>query len=108
MLNGSGSAAPSTSTPVDLDLDLAGLQLRVDVLRRRGRDLPVDPEDRLLGVAASSSTNGASGPDHQLREPVMVPQVEEEHAAQVPAVVQPAGQADVGVDVGGAQLSAGV
>ena len=94
MLNGSGSAPPRTSIRLDLDLDLAGLQLRVDVLRRPERDLPVDPEDRLLGVAAHLVRERGVGPDHELRDPVMVPQVEEEHAPQVPLVVEPARQSD--------------
>ena len=94
MLNGSGSALPRTSnasiSTSTSPVSSFGLTFSVGL----SGDLPVDPEDRLLGVAAHLVRERGVGPDHELRDPVMVPQVEEEHAPQVPLVVEPARQSD--------------
>ncbi|CAM5641309.1 Magnesium or manganese-dependent protein phosphatase OS=Streptomyces antimycoticus OX=68175 GN=SANT12839_050280 PE=4 SV=1 [Streptomyces antimycoticus] len=44
----------------------------------------------------------------QLDQAVVVAEIDEEDAAQVPSIVQPAGEPDVGADVSGAELTAGV
>src|SRR5690606_25321255 len=92
----------------DLDLDLAGRQLGVDVVRAAGDDLAVDPDDRLLGQLVQRLVGLRARPGDELRDAGVVAQIDEEDAAQVAPIVQPATQPDVAADVRGAELAAGV
>lgn len=92
----------------NLDLDLAGGQLGVDVLGAARDDLSVDADDRLLVDLVEGLIGGGAGAGDELRDAVVVAQIDEEDAAQVSAIVQPAAQPDVGGDVRGAELAAGV
>lgn len=92
----------------DLDLDLAGRELRVDVVGAARGDLAVDPYDGLLGELRQGLVAGGAGTGDELHQTVVVAQIDEEDAAQVSAIVQPAAQPDVGADVRGAELAAGV
>ena len=92
----------------DLDLDLTGGQLGVDVLLAAGDGLAVHPDDRLLGELVQRLIGGGARAGDELRDAVVVAQIDEEDAAQVAPIVQPATQPDVGADVRGAELAAGV
>lgn len=92
----------------DLDLDLAGGQVRVDVLGASRDDLAVDTDGRLLGDLVQRLVRRGARTGHQLRDAVVIPEIDEEDAAQVAPIVQPAAQPDVGADVRGAELAAGV
>ncbi len=108
IVKGSGSAAPSTSTSATSTsispVGSSGLTLSAP----RADDLAVDPDDGLLGQRAEGLVGGGAGAGDELHETVVVAQIDEEDAAQVTPIVQPAAQPDVGADVGGAELAAGV
>src|SRR5262249_13365620 len=80
----------------------------VDVLGATTDDLAVDPYDGLLGDVAQHLVGGGAGARDELGDAVVVAQIDEEDAAQVSAIVQPAAQPDVGADVRGAELAAGM
>ena len=89
-------------------LDLSGHQLRIDRLGRTGDDFAVKPHDRLDAPAIERLIERAFRIDHHLGDPVVVAQIDEDHAAVVADTVNPAGEADTLADLGFAELSAGV
>ena len=108
IVKGSGAAAPSTSTSVtSISISPVG-QVRVHVVGATCGDLAVDPDDGLLGELRQGFVAGRAGAGDELHETVVVAQIDEEDAAQVSTIVQPAAQPDVGADVRGAELAAGV
>jgi hypothetical protein len=85
-----------------------GRQLGVDVLRAARDDLAVDADHGLLGELVQRVVRLGARAGHELRDAVVIAQIDEEDAAQVAPIVQPATQPDVGADVRGAELAAGV
>ena len=88
------------------DLDGAGRQIRVLVVGRTPPHQAVDPHDPfgtqlLRGLEGRQIRVG-----HHLGEPVMVAQVDEQHAAVVADAVTPARKPDGGTDLLGAQRAA--
>jgi len=90
------------------ELDLAGRQIGID---RRGlaqRNLAGHGDDRLEFRPAQRLEEGAAGMDHDLREAVMVAQINEQNAAVVADTENPAGEFGGGARVGSAELTASV
>ena len=74
----------------------------------RASDHAVDAQHGLLGLPFQGLVGRGVGAGDELDDAVVVAQIDEEDAAQIPSVVQPARQAHGGADVGGAQRAAGV
>ncbi len=77
---------------VDLELDLARRQVRVDVLGRASRDLALGLEDELVAdaVRGGGRLGRVLGVDDELADARGVAQVDEDEAAVVPALRNPA------------------
>ena len=98
--NGGVSASERSSGVGHPDLDLAGGQLVVDGLRRALDDRPAGAE-HVLGaqlVAELERLARLVGIEDELDEPGAVAEVDEDEAAVVAAAVDPARDADLGVD----------
>src|SRR5690606_22940077 len=78
------------------------------VLRAAGDDLAIGADHGLLGELVQRLVRLRARSRHELRDAVVIAQIDEEDAAQVAPIVQPATQPDVGADVRGAELAAGV
>ena len=90
------------------NFDLAGRQVRVHRLGRAVADRAVDA-DAPFGAHALGGLEGRRiriGDD--LRQAVMVAEVDEEQPAVIAHAVHPARQADVGADIRGAERAAGM
>jgi len=90
------------------ELDLAGRQIGID---RRGlaqRNLAGHRDDRLEFRPAQRLEESAAGVNHDLREAVMVTQINEQNAAVVADTENPAGEFGGGARVGSAELTASV
>ena len=108
IVKGSGAAAPSTSTSATSTsispVGSSGLTFSAP----RETTLPSMRTTVSLVSLSSASLAGGAGTGDELHDAVVVAQIDEEDAAQVSAIVQPAAQPDVGADVRGAELAAGV
>jgi hypothetical protein len=72
------------------DFDLAGGEVRVHQIPVPGHDLAFDRDDALGAQALDRRKAHRTRIEHDLRQAVMVAQVDEHHPAMVPAAVQPA------------------
>jgi len=92
-----------------LNFDLAGAQIGVHRLGRTGHDPALDFDDplraQLLGHAESGCVIRI---EDELRQPVIVPEVDEKQAAMVALAVDPAGQPDALADMRLTELATGV
>ena len=79
---------------VDIDLDRAGRQLGVLGAGRTSADAAVDPHHPFRAHPFGGLEGRRVGIHHALRQAVMVPQVDEQHAPVVADAVAPAGEAD--------------
>ena len=92
----------------DEDLDLAGRDLGVHQFGRARLHLAVDADAPFRPQALDLVENRAVGVAQHLRDPVMVPQVDEKDTAVVANSVNPAGKAHGFSDVRGVQVCAGM
>ncbi len=92
----------------DVDLDLAGRQVRILGAARTAAHLAVDPHHPLRTQRLGDLEGRAVGIGDHLGQPVMVAQIDEQHAAVVADAVAPAGQPHVLSDVAVAKRAAGV
>src|SRR5581483_11708588 len=78
----------------DLQLDLARRDVRVDRLGRALDDLAGRADDELVADAVRDpgGLGGALGVDHELADPALVAEVDEDQAAVVAAAGDPAGE----------------
>ena len=93
---------------IDIDLDLAGRQFGVLGAGRALAQLAVDAHHPFRAQRLGQFERLAVRIGHDLREAVMVAQVDKQHAAVVADAMAPAGQADLFADVGFAQGAAGM
>ncbi len=92
----------------DVEFHFAGGDVRVDGAFGAGPHVAVDADDGLLGQMRKRVLKRGGGRDDDLRDAVMVAQVDEEDAAEIALVVDPAREADGLPGVRGAQVVAGV
>ena len=90
------------------DLDFTGGQFRVDRLGRAGDDPAVETDDGFDPPAVQSLIERALRIDDDLRDAVVVAQVDENDAAVVADAVNPPRDPDLFADLGLAKLPAGV
>jgi hypothetical protein len=91
---------------VGLDLDLPRGELRIDGRRRSRHHAPGHRHHALEAEALGGGEMRAARVQHDLREPEVVPQVEEEQGAMVTLPVDPARQPDGATDVTAPELPA--
>ena len=92
----------------DEHFDRAGRLLGVDRLGRARLDLAVDADHPLGAHRLGELEGGGIGIDHQLRQAVMVAQIDEQQAAMVADAVHPARQPHIIAHVRRRQSGAGV
>src|SRR5213594_4463685 len=92
----------------DRELDLAGRQLRVDRGGRARNDLARHGDHALEAQRLGDLEQRARAVEHALRDPVVVPEIEEQQAAVVALAVNPAREPNRGAGVLTPQLAAGV
>ena len=92
----------------DVELDFAGGEVGVHRAFGAGADVALDADDGFLGQMRDVVLEGGGGRDDDLRDAVVVAQVDEEDAAEVALVMDPAREADGLAGVRGAQVVAGV
>ena len=93
---------------LDLDLDLPGREIRVDRVGSPADDLALRPKHELAAnlVRDLRRVGGALGVDHELADPGVVPQIDEDEAAVVAAPRRPAGKRQLFADVRGGHFAA--
>ena len=93
---------------LDANFDLAGRQIGVHHIGVPRQHLPIHPDHALGAQPLDQAKAGRLGRQHQLRQAVMVPQIDEHQPAMVALAMNPAGQADGLARVGEAQRAAGM
>ena len=91
-----------------VDLDLAGRHVGVFRTLGAGADLAVKPHHPFRAQGLGGDEGGRIGVHHALGHPIVVAQIDEEHATMVADAVAPAGEADVLPDQGRGGLGAGM
>ena len=92
----------------DPQFDLAGRQVGVHDRGLAGHHLTVHADDALGAQTFDGLEARRLGVQHQLRQAVVVAQVDEQKAAVVALAVDPAGQADIRTGIGQTEGAAGV
>jgi hypothetical protein len=92
----------------DVEFDFSGGEVGVDRAFGPRTHLAVDADDRFLGQMRDGILKGGGGRDDDLRDAVVVAQVDEEDAAEIALVVDPAREADGLARERGVQFVAGV
>jgi hypothetical protein len=90
------------------NLDLTGFEIGVHGIGRARLDLAVDANDPFATYGFSRLESRRIRIRHDLRQPVMVAQVDEQQAAMIANAMHPARNTDIGADIGLSQLRAGV
>ena len=100
------ASRPQNFDLADIDLDRAGRQ--IGVLRTAGAatHFAVDAHHPFRAQGFGDLERRAIGIGHHLGQPVMVAQIDEQHAAMVADAMAPAGQPDLGADVAVAKRAA--
>ena len=93
---------------VDVDFDLAGRQVRVLGTGRAPADLAVNADHPLRAQRLGELERLAVGIGHDLREPIVIAQIDEQHPAMVADAMAPARQPDGGADIAVAKRAAGM
>ncbi len=93
---------------LDLDLDLSGREIRVDRVGRPADDLALRPKHELAAnlVRDVRRVGGPLGVDHELADPGVVTEIDEDEAAVVAAPRRPAGERQLSADVRGGHFAA--
>ena len=93
---------------VDVDFDLAGRQVRILGTGGAAAELTVNADHPLRAQRLSKLECLAVGVSHDLREPVVVAQIDEQHPAMVADAMAPARQPNGGADIAVAKRAAGM
>ena len=105
--SGSSCAADCTVTALREHLDLAGGQVgELVVPSARAFTSAVDRHDRFDAQPLQQRQRRRIRVRDDLRQPIMIAQIDEQHAAMIALAMHPAGQADGLADVGGAEVGA--
>ena len=99
---------PQNLDLADIDLDRAGRQVGILGAARPPPHLAVDPHHPFRAQRLGHLESRAVGIGHHLGEPVMVAQIDEQHAAMVANAVAPARQPGLDADVALAERAAGM
>ena len=93
---------------VDVDLDLPGRQFGILGAGRTLAHLAVDPHHPFRAQRLGQLEGRAVRVGHHLGQPIMVAQVDEQHAAVIADAVTPAGKPHVFADIALAERAAGM
>ncbi len=91
---------------VDIDFDLTGRQIRILCARRTPTNLAVNADDPFRTQRLGKLESLAVRIGYDLREPIMVAQINEQHAAMVANAMTPSGQSNGRTNVGVAKSAA--
>ena len=93
---------------VDIDFDLAGRQVRILGTGGTAADLAVNADHPLRAQRLGKLEGLAVGIGHDLREAIVIAQIDEQQPAMVADAMAPARETDDAADIAVAKLAAGM